>query len=121
MKVIIAGSRTIHDYNQLILAIKNSDFVITEVVSGTASGVDTLGEIWAYINKIPCTQFHAEWMIEVNGKKVRDMQAGHKRNRKMGDYADALIAIWDGYSRGTLGMIDYMTRLNKQIYVLEVK
>lgn len=121
MKVIIAGSRGIEDYDQLLLAIKNADFWITEVVSGTAHGPDRLGERWAYINKITCTRFPAEWMIEVNGKKVKDMQAGHKRNRRMGDYADALIALWDGKSNGTKSMIDYMTRLNKRVYVLEVK
>jgi hypothetical protein len=121
MKVIIAGSRAIEDYNQLLLAIKNADFVITEVISGTAHGPDRLGERWAYINKIPCTKFPPEWVIEVNGKKVKDSQAGHKRNRRMGDYADALIALWDCQSRGTEGMINYMARLNKPVYVLEVK
>ena len=43
MKVIIAGSRNFTDYKVLQDAIKNSGFKITEVVSGGAKGVDSLG------------------------------------------------------------------------------
>ena len=31
----------------------------------------------------------------------------------MGDYADYLIAFWDGKSKGTLDMINYMQQLGK--------
>ena len=47
MKVIIAGSRDITDYSLVCRAISESKFDITEVISGTARGVDTLGEKWA--------------------------------------------------------------------------
>ena len=35
----------------------------------------------------------------------------------MGDFADALIAIWDGKSRGTKNMIDYATKKGLKVYV----
>ena len=40
MKTIIAGSRTIVDYQALLDAVVDSNFDITEVVSGGARGVD---------------------------------------------------------------------------------
>jgi hypothetical protein len=35
----------------------------------------------------------------------------------MGDFADALIAIWDGKSTGTKNMIDYETKKGLMVYV----
>lgn len=98
MKVIIAGSRSIKDRKIVDKAIEASGFSITEVVSGGASGVDSLGEAWAADHKIPVKQFPAKW--ELHGKA-----AGPIRNKQMADYAEALIAVWDGNSRGTLNMI----------------
>ena len=31
----------------------------------------------------------------------------------MGDYADYLLAFWDGASKGTKDMIDYMKKIGK--------
>ena len=101
MKTIIAGSRDIYDMGalQTLLfrsAIKNR---ITEVVSGGARGVDSLGEVWAKHNGIPIKRFPADWIG--NGKA-----AGHIRNVEMAKYAGALLFLWDGKSRGTLDMIN---------------
>lgn len=111
MKVIIAGSRDITDFFFLDRFIKDSLNVedITEIVSGKAKGVDRLGEIWAYKNGIPVKEFPANWMKY--GKK-----AGIMRNHLMAEYADALVAIWDGKSVGTQNMINKMMYLNKPVY-----
>ena len=61
MVTIIAGSRDIKDYFLVKRVIEESKFQITEVVSGTAKGVDQLGEQWAKENCIKLTQFEAEW------------------------------------------------------------
>lgn len=106
MKVIIAGSREITEYEILQAAIFQSDFSILEVVSGCARGVDKLGEQWAELNDIPVRQFPADW-----GRFGR--AAGHYRNSEMASYADAAIILWDGESRGTLDMIDKMRRAGK--------
>jgi hypothetical protein len=98
MKVIIAGSRSITSYDKLVKTIEQSGFDITEIVSGGARGVDTLGEHYAHNNNIPLTIIKAEW--DKYGRS-----AGYKRNVQMADYADALIALWDGESRGTRHMI----------------
>lgn len=99
MKVIIAGSRTVTELPEVIKAIKLSGFEIKEVVSGACpKGVDQLGEYWANLNNIPIKQFIAQWSIHGKG-------AGVLRNQLMADYADALIAVWDGESKGTADMI----------------
>lgn len=113
-KVIIAGSRNIQDFNLVVEAINSSGIYIDEVVSGGAVGVDSLGEKYAKSNGIDLTVFYPNWI-------GRGRSAGHHRNRKMGDYADALIAVWDGESKGTKGMIEYMKKLGKQVFVLEKK
>lgn len=113
MKTIIAGSRTINDFAIVQQAIKSSTFNITEVVSGTARGVDRLGEAWASMNDIPIARFPAKWT-------VYGRSAGFKRNAEMAKYADALIAIWDGRSNGTKNMINNARYEHLKIFVYEV-
>lgn len=110
MKVIIAGSRNIIDYSYVENAIKESQFEITEVVSGTAKGVDRLGEHYAAVNDIKLTKFPAQW--DLYGKS-----AGHRRNADMATYADALIAIWDGKSKGTKHMIEEAGKRKLNVYL----
>ena len=104
MKVIIAGSRTIDDYEAVCRAVENSGFKPTEIVSGGARGVDRLGERWAKEHGVPVKKFSAEW--DKYGRS-----AGYKRNRQMAEYADALVVLWDGKSPGTKHMIDIAIEL----------
>jgi len=110
MKVIIAGGRNITYWPTVGRAIKLSKFDITEVVSGGATGVDYLGESFAKLASLKLTIFKADW--DAHGKA-----AGPIRNKTMAAYADALIAVWDGKSRGTKNMIEEMKKLNKLVYV----
>lgn len=112
MKTIIAGSRSITDYESIKQAITSSRFEITEVVSGTARGVDTLGERWAAENNVPVKRFPANW--SAHGKA-----AGPMRNQTMADYADALILVWDGRSRGSADMLARAVRGGLKVFVLE--
>jgi hypothetical protein len=113
MRCIIAGSRSICSYEVLCEAIKESNFVITTVVSGGARGVDQLGERWAKDNKVPIDRYLPDWSI---GK-----QAGHIRNGVMARNADALIAVWDCVSRGTANMIQQAKDKKLQVFVKEIK
>lgn len=106
MKVIIAGSRNITDYRLLKMCLSKTIFNITEIVCGKAKGVDSLGERYAEEQNIICTYFPADW-------NKYGLRAGYIRNTEMGRYADSLIAIWDGRSKGTIHMIDIMKKLNK--------
>ncbi len=117
MKVIIAGTRTIVNYEIVRSAIALFETatleIISEVVCGKAPGVDTLGENWAINNQIPLKPFPADW-TDLNHPDARirtrqdgskyDANAGPIRNKKMADYADALLLIWDGESKGSANM-----------------
>lgn len=113
MKTIIAGSRGINDIGYVRAVIPKTGWNITEVVSGGAKGVDTCGEEWARENDIPWRVFPAEWDRFGKG-------AGYIRNSEMADYADALIAIWDGKSRGTKNMIESAKRKGLKVYVYKI-
>lgn len=110
MKVIIAGSRNILNGVVVREGIEESGFEITEIICGEAKGVDTLGKLWGKLYRIPVKSFTANW-------QKFGLSAGPRRNKQMAEYADALIAIWDGKSRGTLDMITQMRELKKKVYV----
>lgn len=110
MKTIIAGSRGVKLYRQIVEAVENSEFDISVIISGTARGADRLGEQYASKNNIPCKRYPAEW--DKHGKS-----AGYIRNTLMADNADALIAIWDGESRGTKHMIDIARRKGLKVWI----
>jgi len=110
MRIIIAGSR---GYRGGVLgiesAIRDSGFTVTTVISGVAKGADLAGEWWAKSKGIPCERFPAQW--NEFGKS-----AGMIRNQQMADAADALIALWDGKSRGTEAMIRMMKNKPSFVY-----
>lgn len=112
MRTIIAGSRTIEQYDLVKTAIESCNWhlEITEVVSGCAEGADLFGEQWAKRKMIPIKRFPADW--RKHGKR-----AGPIRNEEMANYADALIAVWDGVSRGTQDMIERARYHRLRVYV----
>ena len=111
MKCIIAGTRSCPKYI-FDLAIKKCDFVheITHVLSGAADGADKYGEQWAFENDLPTTRFPALWLKF--GKS-----AGPIRNKEMLKKADALLAIWNGKSKGTLDMITISKKKGIKVFV----
>lgn len=111
MKVIVAGSRHCTDKDLVLAAISASGFEITEIVSGCAKGVDTIGEEIAHDTGIPVKLFPADWARYGRG-------AGPVRNRQMADYADALVAVLFNNSRGTANMIATATKLGLKVHVL---
>jgi len=112
-RVIIAGSRDITDYSVVQDAVRESGFNIGEVVSGHARGVDLLGERFAKDQNVKSQWFTPKW------EQGRD--AGYRRNEQMAQYADALVAVWDGKSPGTNHMIDTMRKLGKPVYIKMVE
>lgn len=98
MKTIVAGSREVHSISVVRYALAHCPWTLTEVVSGTARGVDQLGEKVAQELGLPVKRFPADWSF--------GGMAGHARNVRMAYYAEGLIAIWDGHSTGTKHMID---------------
>lgn len=110
---IVAGSRCVTDYNVVVGAIEASQWKLYCVVSGAARGVDRLGERYAAERGLHLTRFPAQW--DLYGRS-----AGMRRNTEMAAYADALIAVWDGVSRGTANMIALMEKFGKPYFVRRV-
>lgn len=115
MRCIIAGSRGA----ELLHVLRGMDECpwkeeITEVVSGKARGADSYGETWAHLIGLPIKEFPADW-------KTFGRSAGYRRNTDMADYADALVAIWDGHSKGTKHMIDLARSRGLRVFVYTYK
>lgn len=111
MRIIIAGSRTVSE-DQVREALEYCDWkgFISCVVSGGAKGADRVGEKWAKENGLEIKLFPAEW--EKFGKR-----AGPLRNQSMAEYANGLISVWDGESRGTANMIELARDLGLRVSV----
>lgn len=124
MKLIVAGSRHFIDFTATFL----DDVIwtagihqqITEIVSGGAEGIDKLGETWTgYMDRnsarrVILRRFPADW--DKHGKA-----AGPIRNKQMAEYADTLLLIWDGKSRGSANMRAEMLKLGKPVYEVILK
>ena len=115
MKLIIAGSRHITvAFHEMCGILKeklgdNWRQMVDEIVSGNAPGVDRSGDNFSSNSYIKCTRFPANWIKY--GKA-----AGSTRNLEMAIYADALLLIWDGKSRGSANMKARMNGMGKPIY-----
>lgn len=114
-RVIVAGCRDFTDYELLkekcnfYLQDKKPENVI--IVSGHASGADALGERYAQERGLQLETFPADW-------KAHGRAAGPIRNAQMASVAHALIAFWDGKSRGVMNMIDTAKKHNLQVAVV---
>ena len=109
MKVAIVGSRSIRIDDLAPYIPKET----TEIVSGGASGVDTCAKDYAISHKIKLTEFLPNY--ERYGKA-----APIKRNSQIVNYADEVIAFWDGKSHGTKHVLDLCKKLGKEITVYRV-
>lgn len=116
MKLIVAGGRDFVNTQVMITVLmdlveKGKIDPNPELVCGMARGADMLAySLWANHN-MKIHTFPADW-------KTHPRSAGYIRNAEMGNFADVLVAFWDGKSRGTKHMIDTMQRLNKPVYVV---
>lgn len=101
---VIAGSRTITDYETVQSAIAAAPFEVAEVISGGADGVDTLGEEWAEQHDIPVqTVLPEEFEAEEANTGIPKYLL---RNKEMARRGEALIAVWNEESSGTKHMIE---------------
>ncbi len=114
MRTIIAGCRDIHRdraFELIRTALNQCGWKdqITVILHGACHGVDTAAEEYCK-GTWPIESFPADW--RKHGKA-----AGPIRNREMASKADALIAIWDGNSKGTLNMIQAAEENGLRLFV----
>lgn len=95
MRVAVIGSRglLVSDLEKYL-----PDGVV-EIISGGAKGIDSCARAYALENGIRLTEFLPEY--DKYGRS-----APLKRNLKIIENADLVLAFWDGVSRGTEFVID---------------
>ena len=113
MKIAIVGSRNYSDLDH-VRGIVKSLSRDTEIVSGGAPGVDKIAEQAAIDRGMPTKIFPADWEKYGRG-------AGAIRNKAIVNYADGVIAFWDGTSRGTKNTIDLADKQSKLWGLWEVR
>lgn len=107
MKVAIVGSRSLYVSNI-------GDYLsaeITEIVSGGAKGVDSSAREYALKNNIRLTEFLSEY-------KKYGKAAPLKRDMQIINYADKVIAFWDGKSKGTKYVIENCKKTNTPVNII---
>lgn len=112
MKLIIAGGRDLHISNDELFEILDNLgllYKITEIVSGCATGIDSNAIAFAKQYKLKLKRFPADWSKFGNS-------AGHRRNLAMAEYADTLLLIWDGKSKGSANMRARMKGKGKPVF-----
>ena len=108
MKLLIAGSRSITDFD-LSPYIPDG---VDEIISGGACGIDAIAEKYADDHKISKHILRPKYHLYKRGAPI-------KRNKEMIEMADAVLIVWDGRSRGTRSTIQYAEKLKKTIKVVQ--
>lgn len=120
MRIIVAGSRTLANHpwidgpSLVRQAIHESQFAESVIVAGGADGPDSWAKEYARQEPLPFVEYPAEW--DKYGKS-----AGPRRNVRMSENGDALVALWDGSSSGTRHMIETAKEKNLKCYIKTIQ
>lgn len=106
MKVAVIGSRGL-SVNHLENYLPEGT---TEIVSGGAKGIDACARAYALANGLKLTEFLPDY-------NAFGRRAPLVRNLEIIDYADQVLAFWDGRSRGTVHVIENCRLKNKKVTV----
>ena len=107
MKVAVIGSRNLFvDILESYLPDETK-----EIVSGGANGIDTCARNYALEHGLKLIEFLPEYDKYGRGAPL-------KRNITIIEYADLVLAFWNGKSRGTKFVIDNCKKMNKPVKVI---
>ncbi len=101
MKVAVIGSRDLQGNHPEDYLPEDT----TEIVSGGARGIDTCAKNYALQHGLKLTEFLPDYKQYGRGAPLR-------RNITIIEYADMVLAFWDGKSRGTKYVIDNCKQRN---------
>ena len=111
MKVAVVGSRSA-SVNESTIGMYLSD--ADEIVSGGAVGIDSCAAEYAKKNGLKLTVFLPQY--ERYGRAAPIL-----RNKMIVNYADKIVAFWDGKSKGTLSVIKYAEKTGKLCEIILCK
>lgn len=116
VSVAVIGSRTFSDKERLYKILDKNIEKIKQIISGGAQGADSLAHEWAKERGVPILIFYPQWR-DINGNYNKG--AGFKRNWKIIEIADKVLAFWDGVSSGTAHSIEIANKLNKSVFIVK--
>jgi hypothetical protein len=122
MKVAIIGSRSFNDkliFNNIVNSMFLKIGFPKKIISGSASGTDSLAEAFALKNNYDFEKFLPEFLNFPPG--IANFEAPHARNTLIAENSDILIAFWDMKSTGTLDTINKGIERDKKIYIYDIK
>ena len=111
-KVIVAGSEDFEDMELMESVLEEflpKNIEIEIVIQGNR-GASQLAERYSYHNNLNLKIIRANW--DAFGK-----EAGYRRNEEMTEYADALVAFWNGKSKGIKDLIYEARKQRKRVHV----
>jgi hypothetical protein len=111
MNLAVVGSRSFRDKARMFSVLDALRPEIKSIISGGAQGADCMAEEWAKERGVPFQSFPADWATY--GK-----MAGFLRNVDMVLAADAVLAFWDGWSRGTRHTIELAEKRKKPVTII---
>ena len=110
MKIALIGSRSLKN-------VELEEYIpedVEEIVSGDAVGVDFCAAEYAKEKGIKLREFLPRY--ERYGRAAPIV-----RNKEIVDYADKILAFWDGHSKGTLSVIRYAEKTGKPCEVVVIE
>ena len=112
MRIAIIGSRELNGGEERCYEkiCENVPRNCTEIVSGGAGGIDTLAEKYAREHSLLLKKFEPEY-----GRYGKT--APLNRNIQIIEYANFVLAFWDGKSRGTAQAIKKCCEIDKPIEI----
>lgn len=113
MILAIVGSRSFTDSALMCAEVLRAFPDVTCIVSGGAAGADSLARDLALALGINYYEVRPDW-------KKYGRAAGPLRNREIVERSEAVIAFWDGASKGTAHAIDYARKVGKRVIVIGV-
>ena len=107
MKLLVAGSRSIKDFE----LERYIPYGVSLIITGGAEGIDTIAEQYADKKRISKLVLRPQY--DLYGRA-----APLKRNEKMVELCDMALIIWDGISKGSNYTINYAKKLGKQVILI---
>ena len=103
--VAVVGSRGIASCPAMLARL--AELAPAQLVSGGATGVDSLAADWARANGVPVRELRPDYAT--HGPTA----ATHVRNAEIVRQANLVLVVWDGQSKGTLSAARAAARLGR--------